>query len=204
MAEYKLIYFNFAALAEPIRWQFKVSKTSFEEERINVEEWPQHKARFPLGQMPILIEDGKELTQSASISRYLAKKFGQVTGNEFLDYRVDQVIDIVNDGRLQWRLSIAEKDPKKKEEIKKNLVENVCPKVLKQLADIVSETDGDFIAGDKLTFGDFWLAHWLQLWTSTVTPTLLDDYPVLIRLKKAVEAIPEIKTWLEERPKTAF
>ena len=35
-------------------------------------------------------------------------------------------------------------------------------------------------------------------------PDVLDKFPLLAKLKHAVESLPRIKTWLEERPKTAF
>lgn len=37
---YKLTYFNLGALAEPIRWAFVVAKVPFEDERIELEDWP--------------------------------------------------------------------------------------------------------------------------------------------------------------------
>jgi len=203
MAQYKLTYFNLTALGEPIRWLLKYSKIEFEDERINMEDWPSnYKARFPLGQMPLLVEDGKELTQSASIMRYLGKKYGLVAGDEYLDFLVDQVTEIVTDARLQWRTFLMEKDAAKKEEIKQNLLDNICPKYFKQLTAIVEGQGGPFIAGSKLTYGDFVLANWLNIWTNTLSDKLLDDYPALSKQLDAVLAIPEIKQWVADRPKT--
>ena len=93
---------------------------------------------------------------------------------------------------------------KKKEEGKKNLLETVCPKILQQLEDIVSETEGSYIAGDKLTYGDLFTVNWLQIWENQVSADLLNDYPALRKLKDAVLAIPEISAWIEERPKTSI
>ena len=50
--------------------------------------------------MPLLTEDGKVMTQSASILRYLARKYGFVSDDPFLNYRSEQVIDILEDARL--------------------------------------------------------------------------------------------------------
>ena len=38
--QYKLTYFNLGALAEPIRWAFAVAKVPFEDERIDLGDWP--------------------------------------------------------------------------------------------------------------------------------------------------------------------
>jgi len=43
MPSYKLIYLNLRGLAEPIRLLFKYAEIKFEDVRISVEEWPQHK-----------------------------------------------------------------------------------------------------------------------------------------------------------------
>ncbi len=44
MAEsYKLTYFNLRALAEPIRLIFALNEVPFEDNRIEREQWPEHK-----------------------------------------------------------------------------------------------------------------------------------------------------------------
>jgi len=201
---YKLTYFNFTALAEPIRWIFKVKNVDFEDERIEMADWPNHKSRFPQGQVPsLVIEDGKELTQSNAIGRFLGKKFGLVTNDPYLDFLGDQVVDLLVDGRLQWRNTfLMEKDAEKKEEARKNLVETICPKVLKQLNDIVSSTEGDYISGDKLTWADLFLANWLSIWTKSLSTDLVADFPALKKQWETVLDLPEIKKWIAERPQT--
>ena len=47
----------------------------------------------------MLLEDGKLLTQSLSIGRYLARKYNLVTHYLFLSYRSEQVVDILEDTR---------------------------------------------------------------------------------------------------------
>ena len=54
--------------------------------------------------MPVLLEDGKVLTQSASTSRYLARKYGYVSEDPFLNYRSEQVMDILEDARKGKKL----------------------------------------------------------------------------------------------------
>jgi len=183
---------------------FKVKNVDFEDERIAMEDWPNHKARFPQGQVPCLtIEDGKELTQSAAIGRYLGRKLGLVTNDPYLDFLGDQVVDILTDGRLQWRNNfLIEKDAEKKEEARKNLIETICPRVLKQLDDIISSTEGVYISGDKLTWADLFLAHWLSLWTKSLSTDLVANLPALKKQWETVLELPEIQKWIAERPQT--
>lgn len=44
MPEYKLTYFNLKALGEPIRFLLKYGKIDFEDVRIEIEDWANHKA----------------------------------------------------------------------------------------------------------------------------------------------------------------
>jgi len=204
MTTYKLTYFNLNALAEPIRWAFKVAEVDFEDERIEMENWAEIKesGRFPGKQMPLLEVDGVVYTQSNAILRYVGRKFGLVSNDELLNLRTDQVVDLAVDGRLAFRRFLMENDPEKKEEVRKELLTTICPNILKQLSDIVAlTTDGDFIAGSKLTYGDLSLANWLSIWPM-LDANLLDSYPVLVKQRDAVLALPQIKDWVAARPVT--
>ncbi|PIK61850.1 hypothetical protein BSL78_01181 [Apostichopus japonicus] len=74
---YKLIYFNWKGRAEGARYIFHLAGQEFEDYRVTKEEWKQLKPKTPLGQIPILEVDGKQLPQSHAIRRYLAEEFGQ-------------------------------------------------------------------------------------------------------------------------------
>lgn len=55
---------------------------------------------MPLGHVPVLEIDGKKMSQSISICRFLAKKVGLAGNNEMEDFEIDSVIDTVNDFRM--------------------------------------------------------------------------------------------------------
>lgn len=61
---------------------------------------------MPMGQMPVLeIENGKKLSQSVSICRYLAKKVGLAGKTDLENFEIDSVVDTVNDLRVsKWRI----------------------------------------------------------------------------------------------------
>jgi glutathione S-transferase len=40
MPEYKLLYLNYRAIAEPIRFIFAYAEVPYEDQRISFEEWP--------------------------------------------------------------------------------------------------------------------------------------------------------------------
>lgn len=59
-----------------------------------------HNEAMPLGHVPVLEIDGKKMSQSISICRFLAKKVGLAGNNEMEDFEIDSVIDTVNDFRM--------------------------------------------------------------------------------------------------------
>lgn len=77
MPAYKLHYFSSRGMGETIRQIFAVAKQDYEDVRYQLADFQQHKDKFPFGQLPVLEEDGKQLGQSGTIQRYLARKFGE-------------------------------------------------------------------------------------------------------------------------------
>ncbi|CAG7834369.1 unnamed protein product [Allacma fusca] len=206
MTTYKLTYFNLNAVAEPVRWLFKTAKVDFIDERIENEDWPDMKksGRFPLAQVPLLEFNGKVYNQSGAIIKYLAKRYGFITGNDVLNLRVDQVHDIINDGLTEFRVWVREHDEEKKTEQKHHLIDSVFPMLMKQLEEIVSASGGPYVAGSKLTYADFVLANWFQIFNAVIDETLQENYPALEEHMERVLNIPEIKTHVKNRPKVLF
>ena len=52
-----------------------------------------------MGQLPILEIDGKVISQSLAIARFLAKKVGLYSEDPMEAYEIDNVIDTINDFR---------------------------------------------------------------------------------------------------------
>merc|ERR1712080_371797 len=90
----KLVYFELEGRAELTRFLLRAGNIDFEDCRISLSAWPQHKANFPFGQLPVLYWDGEELAQAPAIARFVARKvglagktdleFAQAVMNEFL------------------------------------------------------------------------------------------------------------------------
>ena len=93
------------------------------------------------------------------------------------------------------------KNPDKIKELTAELLEKGLPPYFKQITSILQETEGEFIAGKQLTAGDIFLANAIDCWEDFVDPKLLEGYPALKALKDAVFNLPEIKAWVEVRPK---
>ncbi|XP_021339566.1 glutathione S-transferase-like [Mizuhopecten yessoensis] len=69
---------------------------------------------MPTGQLPVLEVDGKQLSQSMAIARYVGREFGLAGKNNLEQCMVDQVIDTASDCLTEYVKSHFEKDEKKK------------------------------------------------------------------------------------------
>lgn len=116
---YKLIYFNARGRAEHIRLIFAYSGIEYEDYRIPKERWPEYKksessdrieyrnnigapliceiSETPFGMLPILEIDGKVISQSNAISRFLAQKYGLTGKDEWEALQCDVLVDSLGD-----------------------------------------------------------------------------------------------------------
>jgi glutathione S-transferase len=72
----KLYYFDIRNLGEMIRMILEYAQVPYEDIRIAQEDWPEFKERMGFKHLPVLEEDGKYLTESTAIARYLGRKYG--------------------------------------------------------------------------------------------------------------------------------
>ena len=92
--KYKLIYFNMKGRAELII--FAQAGVKYEDERIISEQWPELKQKMPFGVVPVVVENGKQLSGSTTIARYLGEKFGLAGANEFENAEIASIADTIN------------------------------------------------------------------------------------------------------------
>lgn len=59
----------------------------------------------PWGKSPVLEVDGKQVSQSIAITRYLAREAGLTGGNAWEDLRIDEIVDVINDLRAGKKFS---------------------------------------------------------------------------------------------------
>jgi len=200
--QYKLIYFNARERGEYIRYIFEQAGVKYDQQVIQFDEWPKYKKEMPLGTVPVLEFDGKKLGQSTSIARFLANKFNLNGKNEwdaaFSDMLV-QCFEDLNSALNPVVLAIVANDEKLKMEEYNKYKE----KALKPMLDRFENFLGDkkFFCGDYFTYADLTVAELIDRMETLFDPNLTSCYPKLKGLHCRVHELPNIKKYIQTRPK---
>ncbi|XP_071439845.1 glutathione S-transferase-like [Hetaerina americana] len=201
--QYKLTYFPVKGLGEPIRFLLAYGKIEFEDYRFDVAKWPEIKPTTPFGKSPVLEIDGKVLHQSVAISRYLAKQLKLAGDNDWESMECDIMVDTVGDLRAQIAAYYYDKENPNRGSKKELLVKETVPFYLGKLDAVVSKNNG-YLANGKLTWADFFFVAILDYLEAMMEMSFTDNHANLKALKEKVLAIPQIKEWVEKRPKSDF
>nr|QTW43623.1 GSTsigma3a [Eurytemora affinis] len=199
MAEIKLTYFNTKGRAEISRLILAYAGVRYTDERVN--NFPEIKASLPFGQLPVLTYKGTVIAQSLTMARFLANEYG-LTGSSNLeaaqaDEIVDSALDIMNAGIPLMRC--------KDEEEKKVLEKEYFAKVMEyftRMENILVTRGGQFFVGNALTWADLMIFAYGDL-LKDMNAAALNGFPVITDLLRRIAEIPNIKKWLETRPKSS-
>lgn len=209
MPTYKLMYFNARGLSEPIRWIFAQAGQEYEDYRFKDGEWTNLKANTPLGLSPVLEVDGKQLSQSKTIARYLANQFGLAGKNEFDKAKADMLVDYMDDVRAPVYAMYNEQDEEKKKKLREKFGKEQLPGFLANYEKNLKENNGGdgFFVGEGLTWADISFVAGMEGLMKAgeaygVPANIIDNYDKLKALISRVEGLPAIAKWIKERPVT--
>ncbi|XP_066140816.1 glutathione S-transferase-like [Euwallacea fornicatus] len=201
--KYKLTYFDFSGLGEPIRFIFHYAGIDFEDNRLNREQWAKLKPNAPLLQMPLLEVDGKTLHQSLAIARYVAKQVGLAGDNDFEAYEIDAAADTANDFRLAVVHYLSQQDPTIKQQFKEKLEDEKIPLYLNALDSWAKKNNG-YLANGKISWADLYLVAVLGYLSYFLKRDLYEGYPNLKKVQDNVFANPGVNSWVQRRPTDHF
>lgn len=177
MADMKLTYFDFhGGRGEPVRLALTMGGVPFEDDRVAVVDWPQRKEGTPLGALPVLEVDGKALSQSNSIMRYVAKLTGLYPSDFWQAALCDEAMDAVEDvtNEIQRTMFVTDDEKKARRE---ELAEGQIPLYLKRLNQNLAAHGGRYFADDRLTIADLKVAMLIRQLRSGILDHISTDLP---------------------------
>jgi len=204
MSQYKLTYFNGRGRAETSRLLFAAAGVSYEDNRIEREQWPELKPSAPFGQLPILEVDGVKLGQSNTIARFLARRFNLAGKTDVEQARADMLVDCYEDTSKPGMAYVFEKDEEKKAAAKKKFIEEQLPASLALLEKLLKDNNGGdgYFVGDDLTWADLGLLTLVNFLELSGAENPFSKYPKLQALHDRVANLPKIAAWIANRPVT--
>uniref|UniRef100_A0A1B6I8A3 glutathione transferase n=1 Tax=Homalodisca liturata TaxID=320908 RepID=A0A1B6I8A3_9HEMI len=196
----KLSYFTLIGLAEPIRYLLSYSGKDFEDYRFGGTEWlTVIKPTSPWGKCPLLEINGQTVSQNLAICRYLGKEAGLGGKDNWEDLRIDEIIDVITDLRLELAKPYLEMDEQKKKALKITIFNEVAPVYLKKLDAHVEKNNG-YLANGKFSWADVYFGAICENFNFLLGYEVTDGYPNLKALKDKIQALPAIKAWIDRRP----
>ncbi|KAF4526978.1 hypothetical protein B566_EDAN001525 [Ephemera danica] len=184
MAKAKMTYFKFHGLGEPVRFMMAYTGVTWEEELIEVEDFPKHKA--------------------AAILRHLARRAGDLYGVSEMDALLcDVAYDTITDLRMLLLSYFYEPHEESKAQKKKQVLEELLPMYLRNFEELVSNNGGHFVHG-QLTWVDIAYAALIDYMSHMAETDLLADKPALRKLRDLVFSLPAIKNYIATRRKFVY
>ncbi|CAL8121009.1 unnamed protein product [Orchesella dallaii] len=214
MDNYKLTFMDLQGIAEPIRLIFKYSSVPFEDYRIPVDDWLDHKKSYKWERVPLLEWNGKSLSQSVAISRFLGRKFGLIPDDQWEAAKCDEIVGALYDLRNLMEPMFYAKyngDNETSEKCRGELLSaDKVPLILTNLNDLLKEIKTESGNGGDLIFGgsrpywaDFWLAHFTHRFVEFLEePSLLENCELLKLQKQAVYNLEKISEYISQRAST--
>ncbi|TMS36820.1 hypothetical protein L596_003898 [Steinernema carpocapsae] len=202
--KFRLIYFDREGRAEVSRLMFHDANVNFEDHRIQFDDWPSLKSSFPNEQLPVLEYNGKQLSQSDAINRFLAKLFGYHGVSEWDCARIDEIVSTFADVVSQLVAVILEDNAKAKIEKYNNAMEHhVYPFYQMLETRLQAKNNHNWLVGNDISLADFalfnvtWNLHHNKGFPDNTFP--LEDFNLLSLIVQRVGSRPNLKHYLANK-----
>jgi prostaglandin-H2 D-isomerase / glutathione transferase len=206
MPKLVLTYFDFdGGRGEAARLVMHLGGIAFEDKRIAGQDWPALRDKTPFQAMPVLEVDGKVITQSNTINRYLGKLAGLYPKDDWQAALVDEVMDAVEDVSVKISNTMPlEGDAKKK--AREALAAGPIPRFLQQLEARLKAGGGEWFVEKRLTVADlkcFMWVRWLKSGALDHIPAdIVDKHaPLLAKHLERLKNHPKIAAYYSARGK---
>tara|TARA_B100000749_G_C18360511_1_gene437299 strand:+ start:184 stop:882 length:699 start_codon:yes stop_codon:yes gene_type:complete len=194
MKRAKLHYFKGRGRAETTRWMLAINNIDFI--NISLEDYNDFddlkaSGKLPFNQLPLLELDDLKLSQSSAMISFLARR-GDLYGKTNEDaVRCDMLVGAVGDFNVPAMQFTFKAD---KDEASRDLDESL-KKFGKHFEFILTQNEGEFLVGQKLSVADIIMAESLTSFIE-FCPTCLNNYPLLKQLQEKVVSEHNINEYL--------
>jgi len=193
----KLTYFNLRGRAEYARLLLAYGGIEYEDCRVEGGDWGKLKPTTPYGSLPILEWNGETIAQSITLSRFIAKEVGLAGRCNLECGQANEIVDAVTDMFNAFSKAHFSKD----EAAMKKVMTETLPTGLAQIEKRLTERGGQFLVGNALTWADIVVFNFCDFLPDQ---SVLAKVPKIKNLVGRVGEIPNIKNWVEKRPKTSI
>ncbi len=200
----KLTYFDIhGGRGEPARLALFIGGIEFEDERISFDAWPALKAQLPLSAIPVLEVDGKLITQSNTINRFVGKLTNLYPTDPWQAALCDEVMDAVEDISCQIVATFSTTDEHEKKVLREGLANGPIPLYLGSLQAYLEDRDTGYFADGRITVADLkvfvWVRH-LRSGNLDHIPTDLVDQtaPLLVKHMERITTNPKIVAYYDK------
>lgn len=165
MTSYKLSYFDFdGGRGEPIRIAFHAAGIKFDDHRVSFPEFKEMRNSTRFHSVPVLDIDGKQVTQSNAMLRYLGR-LGDLYPDDTLEaLYCDETMDAAE--HLSFHIgSTMRFQGDELKAAREQLVADSLPVYLRGIDELLTRGGGEYFADHRLTVADlktFLITRWLQ------------------------------------------
>jgi glutathione S-transferase len=201
MAVLKLHYFDFhGGRGEPVRLAMYLGGVEFEDRRIPLGEWPGLRDEMPFHALPVLEVDGRPLSQSNAITRYVGRFAGLYPADPWQAAICDEVMDAVEDIVTRVVATFFIEDEGEKRDARLKLVDDPLPLFLRGIEARLVSSGGTYFADGRLTIADLKVFVWIRQLRAGILDHIPVDLPdrVAPRLVEHFERVddhPKIKQY---------
>lgn len=201
-----LTYFDFdGGRGETARLTMHLGGIAFEDKRIAGKDWPALRDKTPFQALPVLEVDGRVITQSNTINRYLGRLAGLYPKDDWQAVLADEVMEAVEDITTKIGNTI-ELEGEAKKKAREALAAGPIPRFLQQIEARLKAGGGDWFVEKRLTVADlkcFLWVRWLKSGALDHVPADIVDRhaPLLASHLERVRNQPKIAAYYAARGK---
>uniref|UniRef100_A0A7E4VTQ3 Glutathione S-transferase n=1 Tax=Panagrellus redivivus TaxID=6233 RepID=A0A7E4VTQ3_PANRE len=190
MVQYTVNYFDLRSIGESVRLLLTYVGADFKDFRVNGETWESYKPNAPTGKLPNIHFEGKILSETGAILRYLARKYNLIGADEWEAAKADEVYD-------HYR-QLAD--------IIRKYTEFFTPNrdiVFKYLTDVLTKSKSGFVVDSGVTWADFFIVENVTTLLN-VDPEGAKTFPAVAAYQKRVYNLSQIKNYVATRKFSKF